>query len=361
MRRNAWWIACLVSLALSGCFDDDEDQQQSPSSSLTPASGGGTSNSIPSGNRRPSISGTPRNYTVVGESYSFTPAASDGDGDRLRFTIRNLPSWATFDSGTGTVAGTPSVGDEGTYPQISISVTDGQASSTLAGFFVSVAAQVAPPAPPAPAPAPPSGNPGPGDSGSGNPGPGDSGSAPANSPPAISGAPASVAQVGEGYWFRPTASDPDGDALTFTVTNRPSWMTFNETNGAIRGTPDQGDVGRYSDIRIVASDGTASSSLRFSIEVTAEAVNRVSVTVTWDPPRENEDGTPFTDLAAYKFYYGTSSGNYSSQVRVDDPDLRSYVIEDLTPNTYFVAVSAINEAGRESQWSDEASIVIPPQ
>ncbi|MCG8368939.1 MAG: hypothetical protein MJA32_00340, partial [Proteobacteria bacterium] len=49
---------------------------------------------------------------------------------------------------------------------------------------------------------------------------------PGNSAPTISGtAPASV-KFGNNYWFRPSASDPDGDKLTFEIQNLPRWATF---------------------------------------------------------------------------------------------------------------------------------------
>jgi ABC-type glycerol-3-phosphate transport system substrate-binding protein len=35
-----------------------------------------------------------------------------------------------------------------------------------------------------------------------------------------------------------------------------------------------------------------------------------SATLTWDAPTTNVDGTPLTDLAGYKVYYGTALGNY---------------------------------------------------
>ncbi len=35
-----------------------------------------------------------------------------------------------------------------------------------------------------------------------------------------------------------------------------------------------------------------------------------SATLTWDAPTTNVDGTPLTDLAVYKIYYGTALGNY---------------------------------------------------
>jgi hypothetical protein len=34
-----------------------------------------------------------------------------------------------------------------------------------------------------------------------------------------------------------------------------------------------------------------------------------TATLTWDAPTTNADGTPLTDLAGYRIYYGTTSGN----------------------------------------------------
>ncbi len=79
-----------------------------------------------------------------------------------------------------------------------------------------------------------------------------------------------------------------------------------------------------------------------------------SLTVSFTAPTQNEDGTPLIDLAAYKFYYGTSSGNYSDQIRVDNPGITTYVIENLVPATYYVVATAINEKGIESRFSNEA-------
>ncbi|HZX49313.1 MAG TPA: fibronectin type III domain-containing protein, partial [Nitrospirota bacterium] len=38
--------------------------------------------------------------------------------------------------------------------------------------------------------------------------------------------------------------------------------------------------------------------------------------LTWDPPTTNSDGSPLTDLAGYKVYYGPTSGNYSAVIDV---------------------------------------------
>ena len=40
-----------------------------------------------------------------------------------------------------------------------------------------------------------------------------------------------------------------------------------------------------------------------------------SLSVTWDPPAQNEDGSPVEDLEGYKVYFGQEPGRYS---RVQD-------------------------------------------
>ena len=89
-------------------------------------------------NNPPTISGTPDTSTMVGEPYSFTPVASDADGDQLFFEIDNMPLWASFDADSGTVSGVPDAADAGTYPDIGISVNDGNASASLPLFSVAV-------------------------------------------------------------------------------------------------------------------------------------------------------------------------------------------------------------------------------
>ena len=80
----------------------------------------------------PEITGTPVGAASVGTAYEFQPTASDKDGDPLRFSITGKPSWASFDSSTGRLWGTPQSGDAGSRSAISISVSDGISSSTLA-------------------------------------------------------------------------------------------------------------------------------------------------------------------------------------------------------------------------------------
>ena len=88
--------------------------------------------------KAPIISGTPATTDTAGHAYSFQPSASGPSGMALSFSVRNMPSWATFSIASGRLSGTPSSTQTGTYGNIIISVSDGQASSALAPFSISV-------------------------------------------------------------------------------------------------------------------------------------------------------------------------------------------------------------------------------
>ena len=97
----------------------------------------------------------------------------------------------------------------------------------------------------------------------------------ANSRPTITGEPGTVVLAGQAYAFRPAASDPDDDTLTFTASNLPDWAAFDERTGRISGTPGAEHVGTFSGITITVSDGKASATLGpFEITVTEVAGGR---------------------------------------------------------------------------------------
>ncbi|HKU14724.1 MAG TPA: putative Ig domain-containing protein [Steroidobacteraceae bacterium] len=175
-----------------------------------------------------------------------------------------------------------------------------------------------------------------------------------NSAPTITGAPGGNIVAGQAFSFQPTASDPDGDQLTFTVTNLPSWATFNQSTGRISGTPASADVATYSNIRITVSDGRASASTAaFSITVAAVGVG--SVTLSWTPPTQNEDGTALTDLAGFQVHYGRSQSQLDQSVEVSNPSVNRLVVDNLSSGTWFFAVTSVNRQGIASQMSGVAS------
>ena len=182
----------------------------------------------------------------------------------------------------------------------------------------------------------------------------DPGPEPSNSAPTISGNPATAVNIGDTYSFTPSASDANGDSLTFSVQNLPSWADFNSGSGRLSGQPTLGNVGVYSNVVISVSDGQASASLSgFSISV--NQAGDLSTTLSWTAPTENEDGSILMDLAGYKIYWGTTPGVYTNSVTIDNPGLTTYVVDNLSPGTYEFVATAFNTSGIESRYSGAAT------
>ena len=99
-----------------------------------------------------------------------------------------------------------------------------------------------------------------------------------NTAPTISGEPAGHVRSGKAYGFLPSASDPDGDTLIYSISNKPDWANFNPQTGELSGEPSPGDIHLYADIRISVSDGNASVALTpFSINVLQPLLTRDNI------------------------------------------------------------------------------------
>jgi hypothetical protein len=104
---------------------------------------------------------------------------------------------------------------------------------------------------------------------------------------------------------------------------------------------------------------TGGTSVTGSIAGTTDYVSGAftgSATLAWDAPVTNTDGTPLTDLAGYKIYFGASSGNYTSVIDVGN--VTKYTVTNLSSGTYYFAVVSYDIAGIESDYSNEAGKTI---
>jgi hypothetical protein len=276
-------------------------------------------------NTAPTISGTPKKFVAVGSTYAFRPTATDADGDTLTYSIANKPAWMWFSKTTGKLGGKPTSAQAGqTFSGIRISVSDGTATASLPSFWISVGKDT---------------------------------STTTNHAPTISGTPVTTATVDKPYAWKPAASDVDGDALTFSITGKPAWASFDTTNGTLYGTPGASSVGTYSNIVIKVSDGKATSSLpAFAVTVSNTATK--SVTLNWTKPTTNVDGTALTDLAGYTVSYGNTPGSYSTSLTLTGGATTSAVVEGLAAGTWYFVIKSRNTAGVESDYSGEVAAAL---
>jgi hypothetical protein len=286
----------------------------------TSASSGGTGTGGGGGSGAPTISGSPAMTATVGKAYSFTPTAS---GTGLTFSIVNKPSWASFSASTGALTGTPSAA--GTQSDILIRATNSKGTASLPEFHITA-----------------------------------SGSSTADVP-VISGSPGTSVVAGSAYKFQPTAKDPDGKTLSFSVQNKPSWATFSIATGLLSGTPTTSQEGSYGDIVISASNGTSSASLpAFNVAVTSSTPpTTASATIDWVPPTKNTNGSPLTDLAGVRIYYGTSAANLTKMVQVASNTQTTTTISNLTAGTWYFGGVAYTTTGAQSTMSTVVSFNIP--
>ena len=279
--------AGIALFSLVACKSGDESQDPAPTST----------------NHAPSISGTPPATVDVNASYSFQPSASDSDGDVLTYSIQDAPSWATFSNSTGRISGTPGSNAVGNYGGISISVSDGKMSAALSPFSITVRAA-------------------------------------GNSPPVISGLPLTSASTGSLYLFVPTASDPDGSPLTFSISNIPAWASFSIVDGRLMGTPGTSDVGTYSGIVIRVTDGTSTVSLPSFAVTVSTAPQPPSGTpypgYTYSLPTVR----PFISLDHYNLVSRTSTAYTRLKAQVDD--VVAVTNRLASGGTYAQLVSALN-------------------
>ena len=277
------------------------------------------------------ISGTPPASVSAGQSYAFTPTASDSRTRTMVFAIANRPPWATFSSRTGQLTGAPGAASVGTYANIVIAVSDGTHTANLPSFTVQVLAAVSTPAPP-----------------------------PSASPPVISGTPPTSVIAGSGYAFQPTASDPAGNPLSFSVQNKPTWAGFSIASGQLYGTPSSTQEGTYTNIVISASDGTAATALpAFTITVMSPPITTGTAVLNLTPPSQNTDGSALTDLQGMRVYSGTSASSLTEVLDLPGTTATTYTLSNLASGTWYFAATAYTSDGRESSPTPTANKNIP--
>lgn len=76
-----------------------------------------------------------------------------------------------------------------------------------------------------------------------------------------------------------------------------------------------------------------------------------SARLSWYAPTSRTDGSPLTDLAGFEIYYSESQMLTSREIRIANPSAITWTITGLTPGTWYFSMTAVDAAGRKSDWS----------
>lgn len=171
-----------------------------------------------------------------------------------------------------------------------------------------------------------------------------------------------VATEGELYTYLPTATDVEGDALTWNVGTAPASMTVNSATGELNWTPAEGVTS--AEVTLLVNDGGSNVSQTFTITVTA--VNDAPVITQGESTSVtmSEDGapTPFTlvlnatdsDHAGSELNWSVSSAATKGTATVSGTGLSKTV--NYAPDTGFSGTDSFTVEVTDGDLSD--SIVV---
>jgi hypothetical protein len=110
-------------------------------------------------------------------------------------------------------------------------------------------------------------------------------------------------------------------------------------------------------ITITAEDGTGATASR-TVIIKREGEGG-QVTLAWQAPTAREDNSPLVDLAGYYIHYGRMSETYDYEIKVENPGIASYVVDNLSSGTWYFVARAYDSRGLVSDLSNEIRIKIP--
>lgn len=174
-------------------------------------------------NRPPVVDALPNRADAENQTVSFAVIASDPEGRTLSYSAPNLPPGITIDSGTGLVSGTLAYNASGTH-NVQILVSNGLAVTTRT--FTWQVTNV-------------------------------------NRPPVVTNPGPQNSAEGATLSLPISASDPDGQALTYSSTGLPPGLSINPSSGVISGSLTYAAAGTYS-VTVRASDGSLFDEETFS-------------------------------------------------------------------------------------------------
>lgn len=122
------------------------------------------------------------------------------------------------------------------------------------------------------------------------------------------------------------------------------WTGFKPLSGAVT----LRDVRQSRNYSLLCRTGGVSENALVRVEVAQHGTLRLA----WTPPDSNVDGTPLQVLQGYRLHYGVQPGAYDQQVTINDGGATEVSIQ-VPQDTYYLALTAIDRHGAESELSNE--------
>ena len=93
--------------------------------------------------------------------------------------------------------------------------------------------------------------------------------------------------------------------------------------------------------------------VQFEVSANANQTGSSSVSLSWVAPAERADNTglSLSEISGYAVYYGTSAGNYTNSLSINDSSATSVTVSDLPVGTYYMVMTTRDTDGRESEYS----------
>jgi len=162
--------------------------------------------------------------------------------------------------------------------------------------------------------------------------------------------------AGEAAFIAKTVKGNYGSSLTIDTAG--NWNYAADNNQAVIQNLVSGATLTDS-LTISSVDGTTHT-VTIIIFGANENNSTADITLSWVAPAEREDnsGILLSEIAGYKIYYGTTQGQYSDSVPINDGTATGYTFTGLPAGTYYFVVTTIDTEERESQHSSVVTITI---
>ncbi len=169
-------------------------------------------------NTPPQIDGTPATQAMPEKSYTYEPKVIDPDaGDKHIWSLKKAPKGAKIDPKTGKISWTPSPEDAGSTVVFEIEVCDQGGDCATQTWKVEVKQT--------------------------------------NTPPTISGTPATQIDAGKQYSYKPSVTDPDpNDTHSWKLTQGPAGAKIDPKTGAVSWPTTKKDEGKTATFEIEVCD-----------------------------------------------------------------------------------------------------------